>query len=452
MRRYVHLIGYLFISLSLVISLTSCGQKTLSSHLTESALVTKQKKIVLGEHNLSISEIKAERGITGLKIDLDNYDYYYFSLLETMRYQIPKDPLGPRPDWGVIGEKKLKSWADYPDLISGNLFTMTIYPDSLDDWSRIQLLNSITREYLIRFILPDFFQANAELLKKANKEFEEKLGKPVHYIDLKNSSLEKRNQYYFYDAIRALSEKALIFLPNPDFDTVFAGGVDPTENFPHVLPKALNVTTPINQHALVVVHASRDFDDLTAKDGIDNIVAKFKQVQLPIIYLMHYDGKDDLNWYTNDKKPTAIVYSAGGEHNLPIRHNEVTIVGGYFGDYDSAHGCHFKAVADTITRYYLSGTSPLRIHLPISAIFFFNDDIELRNNFLQSKISPTEFIDSVHSGFFFTEDENLFGMSQIYTGDISTSDYQFLYYVDGALIKKYGNGPRIVEFSFEKAI
>lgn len=134
----------------------------------------------------------------------------------------------------------------------------------------------------------------------------------------------------------------------------------------------------INQPALMVVHASYEFDvEGTAREFIDAEIRKFKARGLPVIYLVSDLSKEGLrNWYTEDRAPDYLIYSAGGEHNLPLRNADITVVGGFFGNYDTHNGCHTQALRNVVDSYYRlqKQTAPLTVHLPISSIYFWPND------------------------------------------------------------------------------
>ncbi len=138
--------------------------------------------------------------------------------------------------------------------------------------------------------------------------------------------------------------------------------------------------------ALIVVHASTKFDDsLQAKNEIDKKINEFKAKQLPVIYLMSdLTPQGQALWYTNDRNPDYVVYSTGGEHNIPLTGSDLTVVGGFWGNSDMRSGCHSSALRNVVLSYFHweQQRSPLSIHLPIGAIYFFNDFLSMREELI----------------------------------------------------------------------
>jgi hypothetical protein len=140
----------------------------------------------------------------------------------------------------------------------------------------------------------------------------------------------------------------------------------------------------IETHALLVTHASEEYDrDKTAKSGIDKIIAIFKTQGRPIIYLN--DARTDMDyskWYTHELHPDYHIFSEGGEHNLPLRTSEVTVVGGFFGSKDMARGCHALTLQDSIRMHFEMSNEPFSINLPLDAIYFYEEDLQQRDEML----------------------------------------------------------------------
>jgi len=401
--------------------------------------------IKLSDYTVTVVEKKLSNGAI-LDLSYSPYLFYKHLNMETHRYVAPKDPLGPRTDWAYIPNYPLKGWADYADLMKAEDFHITLSSTSADNWSRLMKVDKLVLEYLIRNTFKDFISRNSGTFSQTINDLREKLGPVIEYAFFNESKLNKKDQYAFEEAFKILDNRSALFKPQARLDKTFL-----EFNFLPSMDKQITWLAPINQHPLIVVHASTDFDKSSmAKTGIDHEVSKFKAAGLPVIYLVNHDGVADLTWYPQDRNPSFALYSAGGEHNLPLYNASVTIVGGFFGDYDDARGCHFKAMADAITRYYLHGKSPFKIYLPISAIYFARDDMDTRDGFIANEISSEEFIKYVHDLLFFTGDvaQTHLGGSTEYTGVISISDYTFLYFVNDELIKTHGHGPRQVEFHF----
>lgn len=167
---------------------------------------------------------------------------------------------------------------------------------------------------------------------------------------------------------------------------------------------------PIDQPALIVVHASYEFDaNGSARPAIDSQIRHFKSLRLPVIYLVSDLSSEGLkNWYTQDRAPDYLVYSAGGEHNLPLRNPDVTVVGGFFGNYDMHNGCHTQALRNVVDSYFrlLGRSGPLTIHLPISSIYFWADDSRLRQKVLAHIRNPEEWMREISDILFSREFSN----------------------------------------------
>jgi hypothetical protein len=163
----------------------------------------------------------------------------------------------------------------------------------------------------------------------------------------------------------------------------------------------------IDQPALIVVHASYEFDTKgAAREAIDAQIRHFKSRGLPVIYLVSDPSENGLkNWYTEDRAPDYLIYSAGGEHNLPLRNPDVTVVGGFFGNYDTHNGCHTQALRNVVDSYFrLQGRSvPLTVHLPVSSIYFWEDDSILREKILARMQNPNEWMREI-SGILFSRE------------------------------------------------
>ena len=401
--------------------------------------------IKLSDYTITIIEKNIPHGAI-LDVTYFPYLLYKNENIFNHRYQGPINPLGAREDWGNIPSYTLANWVLHPDLMTTDIFHVALSSNSAEGWSRLMLADQLVIEYLSRNNLKNFIDHNKDNFSKTIERLRSEIGKPESYPFVDKSNIQKMNQYALEDTFALLKNKSVYFQPNPDLEQVFLDF-----NFLPSIKKKITLDDPMNKHPLIVVHTSKIFDDAAmAKEGVDYLINKFKVNNLPVVYLMHHDGYSDLMWYPEDRNPDYAVYSAGGEHNLPLYNPEVTIVGGFFGDYDGAHGCHFKAMADAITRYFLHGKFSFKIHLPISAIYFYSEDESSRDEFLDERISPLEFIDYIHESFFFTFDETYLGGSTEYTGIISTTDYTFLYFVDDVLIKKHGVGDRTVEFRFSK--
>lgn len=237
--------------------------------------------------------------------------------------------------------------------------------------------------------------------------------------------------------------------------------------------KLETLSTIANQHALIVTHATTEFDrDKSAAAGIDQLIKDFKAKGRPVIYLVSNQSEQGhQQWYTADRSPDYEVFSEGGEHNLPISTNEVTIIGGFFGSSDTLNGCHALAVKDAIRMHFETSNSPLTIHIPIKATYFYEDWISIRENLLKDgridlksfgmkkyPFASLLFLREGNDGAGDDGNEQVF--AHYYTGeenkqyrageDVSREHYQFRFFVNDELIESIdGPGKRIVNLKME---
>ena len=109
--------------------------------------------------------------------------------------------------------------------------------------------------------------------------------------------------------------------------------------------------------------------------GIDALVAAFKAQKRSIVYLLHDQSpKGYADWYTGDRRPGYELFSEGGEHNLPLADDAVTVAGGYFGSYDGSRGCQTLAVRDAIRMHFEASERPFTVFLPVRALYFYEED------------------------------------------------------------------------------
>lgn len=234
-----------------------------------------------------------------------------------------------------------------------------------------------------------------------------------------------------------------------------------------------NIHLVANQHALIVVHATTEFDEQqTAAPGINQLVQEFKSQARPVIYLVsNQSTKGYGQWYTADRSPTFEVFSEGGEHNLPIATNEVTIAGGFWGSTDTMNGCQTLAVKDAIRMHFEVSEAPFTVHMPMKAIYTYADWEPLRQEMLTTgKINLSQFgLEKLPfaSLFFLREgndgagdDGNEQNFAHYYTGkenltyrrgeEVSRDKYQFRFYLNNQLIESVsGPGDRIVNIKLE---
>lgn len=227
------------------------------------------------------------------------------------------------------------------------------------------------------------------------------------------------------------------------------------------------------QHVLIVTHATTEFDqDKSAAAGIDQLVKDFKAKGLPVIFLVSDQSAQGYQrWYTTDRSPDFEVFSEGGEHNLPISANEITIAGGFFGSTDTLNGCHALTVKDAIRMHFETSNAPLTIHIPIKATYFYQEWNSIRQGLLKDgRIDLDSFGIEKYpfaSMFFLREgndgagdDGNEQNFAHYYTGDqnknyragdeVSRDKYQFRFYLNDELIEAVnGPGKQIVNLKME---
>jgi hypothetical protein len=243
----------------------------------------------------------------------------------------------------------------------------------------------------------------------------------------------------------------------------------PTRN-----PSSAKLSTIAKQHVLIVTHATTEFDqNQTAAVGINQLVREFKSKGRPVVYLMSDQSEGGrARWYTTDRSPDFEVFSEGGEHNLPIAANEVTIVGGFFGSTDTLNGCHALAMKDAIRMHFEVSEAPLTIHIPLKATYFYDEWSAFRDTVLKtgrfdlSTIGIAKY--PLASLFFLREgndgagddgNEQLFAHS--YSGrenktyrrgeEVSREKYQFKFFLNDQLIESVSSssGKRSVNFKME---
>jgi hypothetical protein len=223
------------------------------------------------------------------------------------------------------------------------------------------------------------------------------------------------------------------------------------------------------EHALLVVHATtEDPESVQAINGIDKLIAEFKKAQRPVIFLRDdITAAGDAAWITKDRSPDYDLFSEGGEHNLPLVANEVTIVGGYFGSYDGSRGCQTLAMRDAARMHFEKSKTALTIHMPVPALYFYEGDQTTRRQLLKFRVSrdllknwKTTFPD-FPTKFFLTDTfPPSTQFSHPYVGDMNRhyrkgtpttlSNYSFeLFFMGNSLNDKFGSGPRKVVLDFQ---
>lgn len=228
----------------------------------------------------------------------------------------------------------------------------------------------------------------------------------------------------------------------------------------NVLPSELS------DHPLIVVHATRFFDEAaTAATGIDSLVASFKTQRRSIVYLLNDQSPEGYSsWYTGDRRPDYEMFSEGGEHNLPLAGDAVTVAGGFFGSYDSHRGCQTLAVRDAIRMHFEVSQRPFTVFLPVRALYFYEEDEAMRRQLLSldlktdSAAKLDELFDDFAALFFLTDnfsDVPAFGhpylegpdrQNKNYRGgaSVDVDGYSFELFFGGTSVAKFGHGPRKV--------
>lgn len=226
-------------------------------------------------------------------------------------------------------------------------------------------------------------------------------------------------------------------------------------------PDAVSATEPsvFAVQPLVVVHAQRRFDrSATAKLGIDRLVEAFQAKKRPVAFLT--TNPSDSGWYTAERKPTVALTSVGGEHGIGLTANQATIVGGFFSTQESAFGCHLAAVKNMVLNYF-EGTQrvgPLTIHMPLDAIYFYEEDGFLRKKLLDPTVPRDEVRQSLIDYTFFYRD-TMDGITPTHFADpfpegaVALDRYSFQMSIDGApLGAPIGGGVRRVNLALWRSV
>ncbi|OFZ82571.1 MAG: hypothetical protein A2583_14550 [Bdellovibrionales bacterium RIFOXYD1_FULL_53_11] len=249
---------------------------------------------------------------------------------------------------------------------------------------------------------------------------------------------------------------------------MLAGGIYAAS--PALVPRHVKNHVPavLSRNPLVVVHASRDFDESAiAKDGIDSTIREFRAAGRQIVFLVNDQTERGYKmWYTADRAPDYELFSEGGEHNLPVMTGEITIVGGFFGSYDGYRGCHALATRDAVMMHFRHSSDPLLVHLPLKAIYFYQADSITRNKMLSlervgAAFAETKKLFEEFAGMFFIVDNfypapqfghpyNSDAHSGYVGGHVTLEDYRFEMLLNGTPVAKpFGTGKRLVLLNFE---
>ena len=414
----------------------------------------------LGPYRLNlVKSYNADGAMIRLLITYSPYRFYWNQAFTDSRYVRNSDPLGPRPDWEVfrLDQENAWEWESARDLTFAAAYRAELTPFRFDPWDRLRLLDWAVKEYLKMYTFPEFLARSRVYFARTVGNYERQNPRKVKlsqgHAPVSESRSKETREYRIFKEL--LAPDGNFFTPSSRYDPTIASYFsrpDFLSRLPREIPRQVNVQEPLTRPVLLVVHASTAFDeDKTAARGIDEKIKAFKARKLPVIYLMEPCYESDWFWYPKDRNPDYAVYSAGGEHNLPLATGDVTIVGGFFGDYDCHHGCHFKALADSISRHFLRTKTSLNIHLPFNAIYFFDQDTRDREGFLNRTTTDQAFVDTVHHSYLCYDPGDRLGCnSGYYTGEITLRDYTFNYHVEGRFIASFGKGARKVNFHLSR--
>jgi len=233
----------------------------------------------------------------------------------------------------------------------------------------------------------------------------------------------------------------------------------------NVLPSRLS------GHPLIVVHATRGFDEMaSAAGGVDAVISSFKAKKRPVVYLVgDQSPKGYSDWYTGDRRPDHELFSEGGEHNLPLTGDAVTVVGGFFGSYDGNRGCQTLAVRDAIRMHFESSERPFTVFLPVRALYFYEEDSAMRRTLLSlDAMTASEgklrgIFGNFASLFFLTDnfsDVPAFGhpylsgpgrQNKDYRegASVDVDGYSFELFFGGRPVAAFGRGPRKVRLMLD---
>ena len=135
-------------------------------------------------------------------------------------------------------------------------------------------------------------------------------------------------------------------------------------------------------HPLIVVHASSIFNEKeVGKKGLDSLIGKFKKKDREVYYLSSNEESEEKlrHWYVEDKQPTDIFYSYGGENNIISKNAEFTVAGGFLGagvNPDDPNpegkdfvGCLTNAIAHLVKNHFKNSTQELTINISTSSVY-----------------------------------------------------------------------------------
>lgn len=242
------------------------------------------------------------------------------------------------------------------------------------------------------------------------------------------------------------------------------------KNPKNTLPKTLD------GDPLIVVHASSFFDEnFQAKEGIDKIVSEYDKKGEKIIYLIHDQSPLGYElFYPKYRTPDYEIFSAGGEHNLPIAGKKATVVGGFFGSYDGARGCHALALRDAIRMHFELSQEPLELNVPLEAVYFYEEDLPLIEKIKKTdpQKNTKEEIKKTFENFaelfflvdnFETSSPDALGFAHPFLDlslnpsykpgrPVDTEGYSFEIYFENILVSSFGKGPKKTSIKIRRKI
>lgn len=236
------------------------------------------------------------------------------------------------------------------------------------------------------------------------------------------------------------------------------------------------IPSQLGRNPLIVVHATSFFDeDMSAKRALDELIFSYRKKGSKIIYLLHDESTEGMSlFYTAERRPDYEFFSAGGEHNLPLDDNQVTVAGGFFGSYDGSRGCHALAVRDAIRMHFESSMTTFTVNMPMEAIYYYAEDSGMIKQImaLDPRRDTPEKIKEVFgdfAGLFFLVDNfetstpDSLGFAHPFLSlkehpgyrpgePVDTARYSFRLYFEDILVQEFGQGPRKVNLKLRRKI
>jgi hypothetical protein len=359
----------------------------------------------------------------------------------------------------IPGDKALVRLYDLPRL--GRRFSVRLRTDSLTGWEHLEFLSEEALA-LAAIELDIFIKENQTsligLYKDTLKKIEAMNFRPMRPeeapIDPESDQVR--------DRFKHLQKLLCPYLDRKEYADIDYIRTEwgPTKMLEHGLARRLregryvplieiqrHIATPFDKPMLLVVHAHEQFVDdkknRAAIEEMEKIVAQYKLLSLPVIYLMSGDtqtissdidkkrfGPDfkTMRWVLGDRNPTAALFSNEGHHALEIPSYSIAVVGAFWLQ------CHFRATLDAIVGHFRSKkidpSVPLKIHLPeraiVSASIHFGGNIQTLMEGILSEDTK--------------EAQDLFVQS------LDIREFTFKEFEDGKLASADGSGTKVVEF------